>query len=174
MSVFLQPACTERTGEQAVQSESIFFFSFEATKTIDSSHVLSKFDYCNALLADSPQILLGKIQSVINCSSRLICKAPKSAHMTLLLQSTSYQSAAGFSTKQLLPTCMLSQVPLIHTSLGCFISALLALFAQPRIVGSSMFRRLAGGPSRNLFNTSDLLSETRLVSVRHSPSLSQN
>ena len=50
-----------------------------------SSLVLSRLDYCNALLAGSPQVLLDKIQRVINCSARLIYNAPKSAHITSLL-----------------------------------------------------------------------------------------
>ena len=42
-------------------------------------------DYCNALLAGSPQVLMDKIQGVVNFSACLICKAPKSAHITPLL-----------------------------------------------------------------------------------------
>ena len=59
--------------------------SVEATKTLVSSHVLSRLDYCNAVLAGSPQVLLDKIQRETNCSACLIYKAPKSAHITPLL-----------------------------------------------------------------------------------------
>ena len=48
------------------------YLSAEATRTLVSSLVLSRLDYCNALLAGSPQVLLDKIQRVINCSARLI------------------------------------------------------------------------------------------------------
>ena len=61
------------------------YLSVEATKTLVSSLVLSGLDYCNALLTGSPQVLLDKIQRVINCSARLIYKAPKSALITNLL-----------------------------------------------------------------------------------------
>ena len=44
------------------------YLSVEATKTIVSSLVLSRLDYCNALLAGCPQVLLDKIRRVINCS----------------------------------------------------------------------------------------------------------
>ena len=57
----------------------------EATKTLVSSLVLSRLDYCNAVLAGSPHVLLDGIQRVINCSARLLYKAPKSAHITPLL-----------------------------------------------------------------------------------------
>ena len=83
------------------------YLSVAAIKTLDSSLVLSRLDYCNALLAGSPQVLLDKIQRVINCSARLIYKASKSAHILLFLFlfllysliSTGCQSAAGFNTK---------------------------------------------------------------------------
>ena len=39
------------------------YLSFEATKILVSSLVLSRFDYCNALLHGSPQVLLDKIHS---------------------------------------------------------------------------------------------------------------
>ena len=63
---------------------SIWLYSVTITMLV-SSLVLSRLDYCNALLADSPQVLLDKIQGVINCSGRLIFKGPKSAHITLIL-----------------------------------------------------------------------------------------
>ena len=66
-----------------VQSDK--YLSVETTRTLVSSLVLSGLDYCNALLAGSQKVLLDKIQRVINCSARLIYKAPKSAHITLLL-----------------------------------------------------------------------------------------
>ena len=37
------------------------YLSVEATKTLVSSLVLSRLDYCNALLAGSPQVLLPKL-----------------------------------------------------------------------------------------------------------------
>ena len=43
------------------------YLSSEATKTLVSSLVLSRLDYCNALLAGSPQVLLDQIQRATNC-----------------------------------------------------------------------------------------------------------
>ena len=40
-------------------------------------------DYFNALLAGPPEVL--QIQKVINCSAGLICKAPSTAYITLLV-----------------------------------------------------------------------------------------
>ena len=61
------------------------YLSVEATRTLVSSLLLSRLDYCNALLAGCPQVLFDKTQRVINCSARLIYKASKSAHITPLL-----------------------------------------------------------------------------------------
>ena len=61
------------------------YLSVEATKSFASSLVLSRLDYCIALLSGSPQVLLDKIQRVTNCSAHLIYRAPKSAHITPLL-----------------------------------------------------------------------------------------
>ena len=38
------------------------YLSVEATKTLVSSLVLSRLDYCNAVLAGCPQVLLDKVQ----------------------------------------------------------------------------------------------------------------
>ena len=60
------------------------YLSSEVTKTVVSSLVLSRLGNCNTVLAGSPRVLLDKIQRVINCSSRLIFKTPKSAYITPL------------------------------------------------------------------------------------------
>ena len=61
------------------------YLSVEATKTLVSSLVLLRLDYCNALLAGCPQVLLDKMQRVIICSARRIYKASKPPHTTPLL-----------------------------------------------------------------------------------------
>ena len=65
-------------------SLTVSFFLTTQSQTLISSLVLSRLGYCNALLAGSPQVL-DKIQRVTNCSAHLICKAPQSAHIILLL-----------------------------------------------------------------------------------------
>ena len=59
-------------------------FQWKLLKLV-SSLVLSRLDFSNAVLAGFPQVLLDKIQRVINCSARLIYKASKSVHITPLL-----------------------------------------------------------------------------------------
>ena len=52
------------------------YLSDEATKTLVTSLVLSRLDYCNTLLAGIPQNL-DKVQKVINCAARLVCRSLK-------------------------------------------------------------------------------------------------
>ena len=105
-------------------------------------------DHCTAPLAGSPQVLLEKIQVVINCSARLICKAPKSTFNTLYSSIlTGYQSAVGFNTIQISLASRLSLVQLLHISLSCSISIIILYLRVPRMV------RFWG---RDPFNTSDL------------------
>jgi hypothetical protein len=62
------------------------FLTTDAVKTLVCSLVLSRIDYCNSLLAGVPQCHLKKIQYVQNAAARLIFRAPKSDHVSPLLQ----------------------------------------------------------------------------------------
>ena len=46
------------------------YLTNEAAKTL----VLSRLDYCNSPLAGIPQTLLDKVEKVINCAARLVCR----------------------------------------------------------------------------------------------------
>ena len=57
----------------------------DATKTLVTSLVLLRLDYCNSLLSGIPQQLIDKLQKVQNCSARLIFKTSKWTHVSPLL-----------------------------------------------------------------------------------------
>ena len=61
--------------------------SDEATKTLLCAFVLSRLDYCNALLAGSPKHLIEKLQKVQNHAARLVFRCSKFDHVTPLLHS---------------------------------------------------------------------------------------
>jgi hypothetical protein len=48
--------------------------------------VLTRLDYCNALLAGLPAVQLNRLQSVINAAARLVCSARWNDHVTPLLR----------------------------------------------------------------------------------------
>ena len=62
------------------------YLSIQTTNTLVCAFVLSKLDYCNALLAGSPLYLINKLQKVQNSAARLVLKARKRDHATPLLQ----------------------------------------------------------------------------------------
>ena len=59
----------------------LLYLTVDATKTLISAFVLSRLDYCNALLSGVPQYLLGRLQRVQNAAARLTVKASKSDHI---------------------------------------------------------------------------------------------
>ena len=61
------------------------YLTTQATKTLVCAFVLSRLDYCNALLSGCPQYLLQKLQKVQNSAARLILKAKKYDHAKPLL-----------------------------------------------------------------------------------------
>ena len=58
----------------------------DMTKTLVQTLVISRIDYCNALLYKLPVYLLNKIQRVINIAARLIFRAPKDSSISMLLK----------------------------------------------------------------------------------------
>ena len=55
-------------------------------RDIVNSFVISRIDYCNCLLAKSPQCSLRRLQRVMNAAARLVCGAGRRAHITQLLR----------------------------------------------------------------------------------------
>ena len=120
------------------------YLSVDATKTLVCSLVLSRLDYCNAVLCGLPQCLLYKLQKVQNTAARMIFKAPRTDHITPILHKLHW-----------LPVCdriVYKISTLCHTSLTVlsphYLSDIITLYA----------------PSRGLCSSSD----TRLLSI-HRP-----
>ena len=63
------------------------FLTIQATKTLVCAFVLSRLDYCNALLSGCPQQLLDKLQKVQNSAACLVMLSKKRDHITPLLHS---------------------------------------------------------------------------------------
>ena len=60
--------------------------SLEATKTLMSSLVLSRLDYCNSLLSGSSLHLIQKLQKVQNTAARITFRVPRTEHTSSLLR----------------------------------------------------------------------------------------
>ena len=55
---------------------------FDSTKTIIQALILSKLDYCNALLPGSSRMLLPKLQCIQTIACRIVCNLWKFHHIT--------------------------------------------------------------------------------------------
>ena len=63
------------------------YLTSQAAQTLVCAYVLSKLDYCSALLSGCPEYILDKFQKVQNSAARLIFKARKRDHVVPLLKS---------------------------------------------------------------------------------------
>ena len=55
---------------------------YDSTKTIIQALIMSKLDYCNALLPGSSKLLLTKLQCIQNMACRIVCSLGKFDHVT--------------------------------------------------------------------------------------------
>ena len=139
------------------------YLSFVATKLLFSLGWISVMISLLALLR------LSQINfRVTNCSARLICKAPFSAHITPFLFELHWLPVSSRIPYKMVLTCFrIFLVQFLHTSLSCFtFTLLLAFFAHLPILGSSVFLGWVGGPLvRHPFSTSDPSTGTLFLSL---------
>ena len=62
------------------------YLNTETLKTLVHAYVTSRIDYCNSLLIGLPNILLRKLQSVLNAAARLVSGTRKYDHITPVLK----------------------------------------------------------------------------------------
>ena len=62
------------------------FLTEDVTKTLVTSYILSRLDYCNCLLMGTPNSVIQPLQKIQNFAARLILLAPRHHHTTPLLE----------------------------------------------------------------------------------------
>ena len=62
------------------------YLTTDATKSLVSSRVTSRLDYCNALLVGVPNTILSRLQNVQNTAARLISRSSRYSHITPILK----------------------------------------------------------------------------------------
>ena len=62
------------------------FLTEDATKTLVTSYILSRLDYCNCLLMGTPNSVIEPLQKIQNFAARLVLLAPRHHHSTPLLE----------------------------------------------------------------------------------------
>ena len=65
---------------------SIGFLIEDAAKTLATSYILSRLDYCNCLLMGTPNSVIQSLQKIQNFAARLVLLAPRHQHSTPLLE----------------------------------------------------------------------------------------
>ena len=68
------------------------FLTEDATKTLVTSYILSRLDYCNCLLMGTPNSVIQPLQKIQNFAARLVLLAPRHHHATPLLEKTALAS----------------------------------------------------------------------------------
>ena len=56
------------------------FLTEDATKTLVTSYILSRLDYCNCLLMGTPNSVIQPLQKIQNVAARLVLLAPRHRH----------------------------------------------------------------------------------------------
>ena len=64
----------------------------DATKTLVTSYILSRLNYCNCLLMGTPNSVIQPLQKIQNFAARLVLLAPCHHHSTPLLEKTALAS----------------------------------------------------------------------------------
>ena len=68
------------------------FLTEDAAKTLVTSYILSRLDYCNCLLMGTPNSVIQPLQKIQNFAARLVLMAPRHHHSTPLLEKTALAS----------------------------------------------------------------------------------
>ena len=107
--------------------------SEDTTKTLVCAFVLSRLDYCNALLSGSPSHLINKLQRVQNHAARLIYRSSKFNHVTPLLCSLHWLPVKQRISYKIACLCFKS----IESSCPEYLTHLLHLYMPSRTLRSS-------------------------------------
>jgi len=83
-------SCTSVESRVRASTSCVVCGLFAANSARLVSFVLSRLDYCNALLAELPASSLAPLQQVMNAAARLVCDLSSRDHVTSALQSLHY------------------------------------------------------------------------------------
>ena len=120
------------------------YLTTEATKTLVTSLVLSRLDFCNSLLAGLPQLLLDKLQRVMNAAARLVTRTPKREHITPVLHDLHWLPVRFRIEYKICTLCF----NIVSGSAPPYLSQLLELYTPSRTLRSSADTRKFRIPKR--------------------------
>ena len=78
------------------------FVTEDAAKTLVTSYILSRLDYCNCLLMGTHNFVIQPLQKILNFAARLVLLAPRHHHSTSLLEKNNNKNCTGFPFQNVL------------------------------------------------------------------------
>ena len=114
------------------------FLTLQATKTLVTSMILSRLDYCNSLLTGLPHNLTESLQKVQNCAARLIFRSRKTDHVTPLFMKLHWLPVSFRIEYKLSVLCYL----IIRSFAPEYLSDLTQLYVPSRSLRSSADERI--------------------------------
>jgi hypothetical protein len=108
-------------------------------KDLTSSLVLSRLDYCNALLAGLPKTTIKPLQMVMNMAARLVCKSKKFDHVSPLLKELRWLPVDQRIQSKILTLTHKAR----HGLAPSYLAELLHQFQPPRALRSSQDNKLS-------------------------------
>ncbi|XP_076155180.1 uncharacterized protein LOC143138640 [Alosa pseudoharengus] len=121
------------------------YLNQDATQLLVQAIVISRLDYCNALLTGLPACAVKPLQMIQNAAARLVYNQPKRAHVTpLLIQLHWLPMAARIKFKALTLA-----YKVVSGSAPTYLNAFIQTYATSRPLRSSDERRLALPPVRS-------------------------
>jgi hypothetical protein len=114
------------------------FLTEEATKTLVTSCILSRLDYCNAMLIGSPSSVTKPLQTAQNAAARLIVRSKKREHITPVLHKLHWLPVEQRIKYKI--CCLVFKV--FTGNAPCYLSDLLHTYTPSRTLRSSADTRL--------------------------------
>ena len=152
--------------------------TFEATKSLTCSLVLSKLDYCNSLLLNIQKTHIERLQKIQNSAARLVFRSKKTEHAKPLLQKLHWLPIYARIQYKISTLCFKS---LTDPHFPVYLSDLLHPFKPPRTLRTSNDSRIFAIPrtrritfgDRSFSVSAPSLWNSLPTHVRHSTTLSR-
>ncbi len=132
------------------------FLTEHAAQLLVQALIISRLDYCNALLAGLPSSMIKPLQMIQNAAARLVFKEPKRAHVTPLFISLHWLPVAA---RNKFKTLMLAYRTTTGSAPACFHS-LMKIYIPSRSLRSASERRLMVSSQRGSKSVSRTFSFT--------------
>ena len=114
------------------------FLTEDTTKTLVTSYILSRLDYCNCLLMGTPTSVIQPLHKIQNFAARLVLLAPRHHHSTSLLEKLHWLPISERIKYKVACMCFSA----ISGSGPAYLSELLHVFTPSRTLRSSSDTRM--------------------------------